>query len=62
MVTVQQARQQITQARQSIRQQEQQVQEARRDVEQTKLRALTRAQLQVRGREEMIERKLRAQK
>ena len=62
MVSIQEARQQITQQRQTLQQQQQQIQETRREVEQTRLRSLTRAELQVRGREEIIKRKLASQR
>ncbi len=58
MVTIQDARTQLTQAKQSLQQQQQQIQDTRREVQQTALRALTRAELQRRGREDIIKRKL----
>lgn len=62
MVDIRAARQQVIQARQIIQQQEQQVQEARQEIQQTQLKPLTRAELQVRGREDIIRRKLAAVK
>ena len=60
MATIQEARQQVTQARQNLQQQKQQIQEARQEIRKTELRPLTRTELQVRGREDIITRKLQA--
>ena len=59
MVTIQEARQQLTQSRQAIQQQQQRVTETRREIEQVKLPKPTREELQVRGREDIRQRKIR---